>query len=134
VTFLFNPRLGTILVGAELTGPSATTIVALALDTGASGTTINVDHLRAVGIDPTLYLANTAMATGSGVVNVAQVPIPVFKSLGRTLADYQVYAHTLPLATMVDGVLGLDFFRDSILTLDFQKGEITLQNGAGASP
>jgi predicted aspartyl protease len=126
VKFPFNPALGTILVGGELTGPSASTIVVLALDTGASGTTINADRLTAIGFDLSQYSPSISMATGTGVVQVARLPVASFKALGRIRSPYSVFAHTLPQSTGVDGVLGLDFFHDLILTLDFRKGEITV--------
>ena len=43
MTFPFNPALGTILVVGEVIGPAGPTGVVLALDTGATGTAINVD-------------------------------------------------------------------------------------------
>jgi predicted aspartyl protease len=133
VNFPFKPSLGTILVGAELTGPAATKIVVLALDTGASGTTINTEHLIAVGFDFSSIPTDIPMATGSGVVKVARISIPVFKALGQSRMNYNVLAHTLPATTGVDGVLGLDFFTGQILTLDFVKGEISLVAGAASA-
>jgi hypothetical protein len=106
----------------------------LALDTGASVTTINVNHLLRVGHDPSAFPANVPVATGTGVLHVPRLPFMALTALGQTRPNFPIIAHTLPAATLVDGVLGLNFFRDSILTLDFQKGELTLQNGAGASP
>jgi hypothetical protein len=34
--------------------------------------------------------------------------------------------HTLPPSAGVDGLLGLDFFRGQVLTVDFHKGMIAL--------
>lgn len=53
-------------------------------------------------------------------------------SLGQIRNHYAVIAHTLPQTTGIDGVLGLDFFQNLVLTLDFQKGDITL--GSNATP
>ena len=47
-------------------------------------------------------------------------------TLGQNRTGFPVIAHTLPDTTMVDGLLGLDFFQGHILTLDFQVGSITL--------
>ncbi len=38
----------------------------------------------------------------------------------------RVLAHDLPTEAAVDGLLGLDFFRDLSLTIDFRAGQIDL--------
>lgn len=50
--FTFDPRHG--LIGAELNGPSSSAILRLALDTGATGTVVNVAMLVAIGYHPAL--------------------------------------------------------------------------------
>jgi hypothetical protein len=47
----FNPTRGLVVVQAELFGPSGSIILRLALDTGATGTLINVAPLTAIGYD-----------------------------------------------------------------------------------
>ena len=47
----FDPGGGLIIVSAELTGPTGTAILRLALDSGATGTLINASMLVAVGYD-----------------------------------------------------------------------------------
>jgi hypothetical protein len=37
-----------------------------------------------------------------------------------------VLSHALPPTTGIDGLLGLDFLRGSVLTIDFQNGQIDL--------
>jgi len=44
-----------------------------------------------------------------------------------TRTNFPVVAHDLPPAVTVDGLLGLDFFRDLVLTLDFARGRIDLR-------
>ncbi|HEX3150208.1 MAG TPA: retroviral-like aspartic protease family protein [Gemmataceae bacterium] len=135
MTFPFNPSLGTILVWAEITGPTGKrTIVALSLDTGASTTSINLDCPIRVGYDPTLFPANVAMTTGSGVINVPRFPVAELASLGQARCNFPVLAHTLPPTAVVEGLLGLDFLQGQLLTLDFVKGEITLTPATGPTP
>jgi len=133
VSFSFNPGLGTILVVCRLTGPLGTFDVVLALDTGASRTAINTASLVRAGYDPAHYPANLLLTTGSGIVSVARVPVIAFEALGQSRPNFEVVAHSLPPTAAVDGVLGLDFFHGLILTLDFQKGEITLVPAPSAS-
>ena len=48
------------------------------------------------------------------------------EALGQVRANFSVISHTLPPTAAIDGVLGLDFFRNHVLTLDFQRGVIAL--------
>jgi hypothetical protein len=54
LNFSFDPQRGLIVVRAELSGPSGSGILQLALDTGATTTPINVAMLPAIGYDPAL--------------------------------------------------------------------------------
>lgn len=42
------------------------------------------------------------------------------------LEGLAVVAHTLPPSATVDGLLGLDFLRERLLTVDFRVGSISL--------
>ena len=48
----FDSAEGLIVIPVELTGPSGSTIVRLALDTGATNSVINVAVLVFIGYDP----------------------------------------------------------------------------------
>jgi hypothetical protein len=39
---------------------------------------------------------------------------------------FSVLAHTLPPSAGVDGLLGLDFLRGQVLTVDFRSGRVTV--------
>jgi hypothetical protein len=47
-------------------------------------------------------------------------------ALGLHQLGIRVLAFDLPQATGVDGLLGLDFLRDNVLTIDFRAGVISL--------
>ena len=47
-------------------------------------------------------------------------------ALGRHRLAFPVLAHSLPPVAGIDGLLGLDFLRGSVLTVDFQAATITL--------
>ena len=63
----FDGNRGLVIVPVELFGPSGSTIVRMALDTGASRTLINVAFLVTVGYDPSLEPERVQVTTGSGV-------------------------------------------------------------------
>jgi predicted aspartyl protease len=126
VSFPFDPRQGLVIVWAELVGPSGRVRLRLALDTGATGTLVNVAHLVAVGYDPSLALERVQVTTGSGVEYVPRVQVSRLNALGHGQALFPILGHTLPPGASVDGLLGLDFLRGWRLEIDFDQGIISL--------
>ena len=126
MSFSFNPQYGLIIVHAELTGPSGSAVLRLALDTGATGTLVNVGMLVSIGYDPALVENRFQITTGSGVEFVPRLTVNKITALGQQRIDFPVLCHTLPASTGVDGRLGLDFFQVCVLTLDFREQKITL--------
>lgn len=127
MSFHFEPESGPILVRSVLVGPSGHALVRLALDTGATRTLVNTGLLVSIGFDPGLSPERIQVSTGSGIEFVSRVRLQRITALGRQRTDFAVLAHTLPPSTGVDGVLGLDFLMDQVLTIDFRRGLITLQ-------
>ena len=122
----FDADEGLVVVPVQLTGPTGLAILRLALDTGATRTLINTSLLVAVGYDPAASPDRKEVTTGSGVEFAALVEVMKMVALGREWNHFPVLAHTLPPSAGVDGVLGLDFLRRSILTVDFQRGRVDL--------
>lgn len=68
MTSPFDPRQGLVIVPAELSGPTGSAVLQLALDTGATATLVNVAMLVGIGYDPALAPTRVQVTTGSGVV------------------------------------------------------------------
>ena len=111
---------------AEITGPAGSVVLKLVLDTGATTSLINVTTLLSLGFDPDQSTQRTSMATGSTVAVVPLVILTRLSALGQHRFGFPVIAHALPASTAVDGLLGLDFLRGQVLTIDFRAGQITL--------
>jgi predicted aspartyl protease len=126
LTFSFDPQRGLIVVRAELTGPSGSGVLQLALDTGATTTLVNVAMLAAIGYDPALSADRVQVTTGSGVEFAPRVELQRLTVLGQERYGLRVLGHTLPPSSGVDGLLGLDFFRGLLLTVDFRAGQLRL--------
>ena len=124
MSFPFTPNQGLVIVNSELVGPTGTAILRLALDTGATGTLVNVGMLVSIGYDPALSPNRVQVTTGSGVEFAPRIDLIKISSLGIEYFDFPVLAHTLPPSTNVDGLLGLDFFRGKKLSIDFSNGQI----------
>jgi len=122
----FNPNSNLIGVIVNLSGPAGNHSARLALDTGASATFVNKDVLVLIGYDPDSLPKTVSFITGSGVESAARVTVDKIEALDQERQSFAVVAHTLPPSSAIDGVLGLDFFRNRVLTLDFQTGTITL--------
>lgn len=65
--------------------------------------------------------------TGSGVVPVPLLNVDRVEALGKAATNMRVLCHTLPSRAGIDGVLGLDFLRDTRLVIDFRAGLLTLE-------
>ena len=122
----FNSRSGLILVEAEVSGPTGKASATLILDTGATSTTLNCSLLRSIGYDPDTATDHVQMTTGTTVVTVPRFMVNRLSALGKHAIGLRVLAHDLPAVAAVDGLLGLDFFRNLSLLIDFRLGQLSL--------
>jgi predicted aspartyl protease len=122
----FDPQHGLVIVRAAVDGPSGSAVLRLALDTGATGTVINVGMLVALGYDPALVPERIQVTTGSGVEFVPRITLHKITALGQERTSFPVLGHTLPPSAGIDGLLGLDFVRGQTLTVDFRTGTLML--------
>jgi predicted aspartyl protease len=127
VSVPFNPRYRLIIVKAIIFGPADRVSASLALDTGASTTTLSLPLLRLAGYVPEAAPEQIRIVTGSGAQFVPRLSLDKIEALGQTQTNLPVLCHTLPPSVTVDGLLGLDFLRDRRLTIDFRAGRITLR-------
>jgi len=126
VNYSFNPHRGLIVIQAEVWGPSGSIVLGLALDTGATGTMINVAPLTTIGYDPSLAPDRVQVTTGSGVEYAPRVSVIRIKAMGQERRHFPVLAHTLPPSARIDGLLGLDYLRGQVLNMDFRQGTLFL--------
>jgi predicted aspartyl protease len=122
----FDGQQGLILVAAEVIGPAGTGRLTLALDTGATQTLINTSLLVALGYDPAMSTERLKVTTGSGVEFAPLLSVQRLTALGQSRINLPVLAHTLPPTAKVDGLLGLNFLRETTLTIDFKAGSLRL--------
>lgn len=126
MSFVFPGKSGPIFVEGEVSGPQKTFKAKLILDTGATTTSISTKVLRYVGYDPSDSNDIVQLTAGTGSIRVPRVMVNRLTSLGQHAIGLKMAAHDLPPEAGVDGLLGLDFFRGLVLTLDFKQGEISL--------
>lgn len=123
----FDPTQILIIFSADIHGPQGSGVARLALDTGATETTISRRALRAVGIDPAqMNTGFVPVLTANGVISVPLVTLDMLDALGQQRTGFTVQAHTLLPSLPIDGVLGMDFIRGGRLVVDFRTGQISL--------
>lgn len=127
MTFRFDPLARVIPVEAWIEGPFGLVSAHLALDTGATRTLVMPRLLEFAGYNPTQVTERTHVTTGSRVESVALLAVRRITVLGHAVENLPVVAHELPAESGLDGLLGLDFFRDCRLELNFRAGTILLE-------
>lgn len=127
MSFAFDRLRGLVVVRAEVYGPIASSVLRLALDTGATRTLIDSGVLTSLGYNVTSVTERVQVTTGSGVEAAARMQLSKLVVLGQERLAFAVLSHNLPPTLSVVGVLGLDFLRDQKLTIDFRAGRVTLE-------
>ncbi len=121
---LFDPDVGSIVVPVFVVGPQRNYTLRCTLDTGSTQTVLLASVLRALGYDLSRPVSRIRSATG--IASAPVIRMSAVAALGHVRTDLLVAAHNLPLGATADGLLGIDFFRGLILTLDFARGRIEL--------
>lgn len=121
----FSPS-GLLIVVARLHGPAGLQRARVMVDTGASYTVLPMSLLEAAGYAADAAIREQAIVTASGMERVPLFRVEALEALQRVRPGHTVLAHDLPVESGVDGLLGLDFFRGSRLTVDFRSGTIEL--------
>jgi hypothetical protein len=85
---------------------------------------LNAGILTALGYDPSLSKERIELTTGSGVEYTPIVSVDNLSCLGEKRRAFPVICHTLPPSAGIDGVLGLDFFRNRKLMIDLKRGTV----------
>lgn len=128
MSHFFNTDGDLVIVAAHIYGPTSDTVVRLALDTGSVGTVIHPDILTAIGYDLMLASGQVQIVTASGIMTASRLVLSRIAALDQERTDFMVTCHALPAATNVEGLLGLDFYRQQKrLIVDFSAGEVILE-------
>ena len=122
----FDPNARLVLLRVKVYGPLLDYTFRFAVDTAATHTSMRPHFLRKLGYDLAHPVGHKRIRTATGTVAAPVFRVSRIASLDNIRTDLLVAAHDLPLGTEADGLLGLDFFRRLVLTLDFARGSISL--------
>ena len=87
MSFPFDSQQGLVIIRTELWGPAGSIVLRLALDTGATGTVVNIGMLVTIGYDPGLAPDRIQITTGSGVEFAPRVTLEKITALGQERTD-----------------------------------------------
>jgi len=100
-----------------------------AIDTGASQTVIDLNLLLLLGYSLEDTVGSSFFETASGIIEASIVPVKKLNALGIERRDFEVCTFDFfrqGLVSELSGLLGLDFFNDQKLCIDFRLSEITV--------
>ena len=117
---------GIIFVTARLEGKHTFKMI---LDTGASYTTIDVTALYMAGYSIGNNLETEEVETANGIIEVGKLKVDNLTALGHTVNNipirvYDFIAHGI--VSDYDGLLGLDFFENTIFRIDMKNNTIEI--------
>ncbi len=122
----FDPNDIRVRVAVVIRGPEANHRFAFALDTGSNRTTLRPHLMRMLGFDLTKPVQIDRFRSVTGGGKAGAFVAPLVSALGVTHTDFILHAQELSTGLTIDGLLGLDFLRGRVLTLDFARGRIDL--------
>jgi len=98
-----------------------------AVDTGATISLIDSDVMTALGYKQQDSIGATQTITASKRETVYEYSIDNIMAIGLIRRNFKVISRSLPVGLGIDGLLGLNFFKDKELTIDFKLSEIYLK-------
>ena len=118
-----------IMVGLGIDGTTADAfqVLPVALDTGASTTTIPTKVLIDLGYDLSNPKDVKQIITGSGIISAPIITVRQLTAIGETIENIDVLGHDLPENLSVRGVLGLNFLEHFDFSISFLTRTIELR-------
>ncbi|TSA50398.1 MAG: hypothetical protein D4R43_02290 [Sphingobacteriales bacterium] len=101
----------------------------LSLDTAATHTTIDSNVLYFAGYELKNSKGETEVETSNGIILAELYDIHQLECLGILQRNFEVQVYDFiahGITSDYDGVIGLDFFRNNKICIDFRTGEISV--------
>ena len=124
----FQPVSNLILIPVKVMGIDGNSFrdIEVALDTGATTTSIPIYVVSALGYNVSNPKDIVEVITGSGVEEAPVIEIKGLTAIGQTIENIEVMCRDLPLEAPVEGVLGLNFLMNFDVHISFLNGTIEL--------
>ena len=103
-------------------------VVNLLIDSGSTYTVLSWEVLLSLKLDPATSVPRRSIMAANGLLVLPEVEIEEFHSLGQPIERFPVLAHTIPLGSQVDGLLGMNFLRQFEMDINFKQATIRLSS------
>ena len=97
------------------------------VDTGTQETLISEKAIKAIGYVRANSIADVPIKSVVGNAMAYRYTIDCIETLGVRRSKFNVISHPMPKGAGADGLLGLDFFENTELTIDFKRAEIRVE-------
>ena len=98
-----------------------------AVDTGATISLMDISLLSDIGYKKEDYIRSTQTITASKTETVYEYNLDNIMAIGLIRRNFKIISRSLPMGLGIDGLLGLNFFKNKELTIDFKLSEIQLK-------
>lgn len=116
---------GCPVVSVEVVDSTTSIHAMLMVDTGATFTSLNHKLLKQIGVKTSKN--KSIIVSAAGVFETTSATIKKVRLGDIAQSNLTVVALDLPTASEIDGVLGVDFFKNRKLTIDFKKHTIEVK-------
>ena len=122
----FDKRLPLIVVPVTIKVENEIARFDFAVDTGATVSLINTTVMTSLGYKKEDSIRTIQTVTASKIETAYEFQIDNIRAIGLTRRNFKVISRSLPVGLGIDGLLGLNFFKNKELTIDFKLSEIRM--------
>jgi predicted aspartyl protease len=123
----FDKRLPLIVVPVTMKVGSEIARFDFAVDTGATISLIDAAVMSKLGYKQQDCIRTIHTVTASKTETAYEFEIDNIMAIGLIRRNFRVISRSLPAGLGIDGLLGLNFFKNKELTIDFKLSEIHLK-------
>jgi len=123
----FDRKLPLIMVPVTIKIGTEVKKFKFAVDTGATISLMDIDLLSDIGYKKENCIRTIQTLTASKTETAYEFEIDNIMAIGLIRRNFKVISRSLPTGLGIDGLLGLNFFKDKELTIDFKLSEIKLK-------
>ena len=123
----FDKKNKMIMVPVSIKNGNKTFIFDFAIDTGASVSLIDIEAMQYLGYKKNECINKIQTVTASKMETAYEFKINNISAIGLTRRNFKVISRALPIGLGIDGLLGLNFFKNKELTIDFKLSEIRIK-------
>ena len=123
----FDRKLPLIVVPVTIKIGTEVKKYKFAVDTGATICLVDIDLLSDIGYKKENSIRTIQTLTASKTETAYEFELDNIMAIGLLRHNFKVISRSLPVGLGIDGLLGLNFFRDKKLKIDFKLSEIQLK-------